>query len=68
MSKTTSNKNAGKTAKELKDDFSKIHLIYEAREAGMSFSQIEAKFGLRDANGMTAYRLVQRAKKLKRSK
>jgi len=40
--------------------------VGKARDKGMSFSALEAKFGLRPCNGMTAYRLVAKWPALKR--
>jgi hypothetical protein len=37
-----------------------IRNVCLARQQGMSFNNIEKKFGLRRANGMTAYRIVKK--------
>lgn len=65
MSKSTKN---GKTAGELKDSVEMIARVYDARKSGASFNEIEQTFKLRPANGMTAYRMVQRAERMKKSK
>lgn len=68
MKTTKTTKTNGKTDAALKDNFEMLSRVYDARKAGLSFSQIEQKFGLRDANGMTAYRMIKRAAKMARSK
>jgi len=49
----------GRTAKEVVDP-AEIERIWQARQGGMSFEKIEGEFGLRNANGMTAYRICKK--------
>jgi len=60
---------ASKTSGRLSTDVSirEMRLIYRARKQGLSFDGIERdpKFDLRQANGMTAYRIVEMWRKLK---
>ena len=57
-----------KTAADLQDSMDMLGKVWMLREAGLSFSAIEDELNLRRANGMTAYRMIQRCKKVKRSK
>lgn len=55
----------GKTAAEVvgREDVKAIVLAYRGNGGDMSYEQIEKVFGLRQSNGMTAYRIIKRAAK-----
>lgn len=51
-----------------KENMALLSQVYVARQDGMSFNDLEIKFGLRRANGMTSYRLVKQYEKLSKQK
>jgi len=49
------------------DEIRAIFAAYRGNGGTMSYEQIERHFQLKETNGMTAYRIVQRARKLSQS-
>lgn len=65
---------APKTVKSLTEkhadeiDSGVLWTVWDARQNGASFNQLEAEFGLKATNGNTAYRICMRADKIKAEK
>lgn len=49
------------------DEIRSIFLAYRGNGGGLSYEQIEKAFDLKPTNGMTAYRIIQKAKKIEKA-